>query len=229
MQDVILNWSSGKDAALAFYYLQQSSDYRVKGLLTSISETYGRVSMHGVKEAILELQAQHMGMPLQKIYLPEQADMAAYSQIMSAAVNEVKAGGIDTMAFGDIFLEDLRKYREEQLSSSGMQVVFPLWKKETASLVQEIEDKGIKAMIVCVNEGNLGKEFLGRYVNRELLNDLPPGIDPCGENGEFHTLVIDAPYFSKPLPVDKGEIVHRTYRLDEKNHSGFYFLDMLLH
>ncbi len=228
MQDVVLNWSSGKDAALAFYYLQQSTDYKIKGLLTSVSETYGRVSMHGVKEDILDVQAQHMGMPLQKIYLPEHADMAAYNRIMSAAVNKVKAGGVHTMAFGDIFLEDLRKYREDQLSASGMEAIFPLWKKDTVSLVQEVEDKEIKAMIVCVNEHKLGKEFLGRYINRELLNELPPGIDPCGEHGEFHTLVIDAPYFSSPLPVRKGEIVHKKYRLDETSDAGFFFQDILI-
>lgn len=228
MQDVVLNWSSGKDAALAFYYLQQSNNYRVKVLLTSVSETYGRVSMHGIKETILDLQAQHMGMPLQKIYLPEQADMAAYNRIMSAAVNKVKADGINAMAFGDIFQEDLRQYREKQLSTSGMQAVFPLWQKDTVSLVQEIEDKGIKAMIVCVNAHNLGKEFLGRYVNRDLLNELPPGIDPCGEHGEFHTLVIDAPYFKGPLPVRKGEIVHRAYRLDENKDARFYFMDIAI-
>lgn len=228
MQEVILNWSSGKDAALAFHYLQQSNAYRVSGLLTSISDKYKRVSMHGVTEEILDLQARHMGMPLQKIYLPEDADMQTYNNIMSAAVLKIKAAGIDTMAFGDIFLEDLRQYREQQLAAADMQAVFPLWKKDTVSLVQEVEDCGIKAMIVCVNEKHLGKEFLGRYIGRELLQDLPAGVDPCGENGEFHTLVVDAPYFTAALPVVPGETVHREYRLDEHSKSGFYFLDVLI-
>jgi uncharacterized protein (TIGR00290 family) len=226
MQEVILNWSSGKDAALAFYYLSQSDAYRVAGLLTSISAGYKRVSMHGIAEEILDMQARYMDIPLRKIYLPENADMQAYNNIMSAAVTDIKAAGIDTMAFGDIFLEDLKKYREEQLATAGMKAVFPLWKKDTASLVQEVEDCGIKAMIVCVNEQNLGKEFLGRYIGRELLKELPAGVDPCGEHGEFHTLVVDAPYFKTALPVATGEIVHRAYRLDEHSQSGFYFLDV---
>ncbi len=226
MQEVVLNWSSGKDAALAFYYLQQSNAYHISGLLTSISDRYKRVSMHGVSEEILDLQARYMDMQLQKIYLPEDADMQAYNSIMSAAVAEIKGRGINTMAFGDIFLEDLRKYREQQLAAVGMQAIFPLWQKDTVSLVQEVEDRGIKAMIVCVNEKHLGKAFLGRYIGRELLQDLPAGVDPCGENGEFHTLVVDAPYFTAALPVVPGEIVHREYRLDEHSKSGFYFLDV---
>lgn len=227
MQEVILNWSSGKDAALAFHYLQQSDTFRPAGLLTSISEAYNRVSMHGISEHILDLQAQRMGMPLKKIRLPEQADMETYNRIMSEAVNAIKRKGITHMAFGDIFLEDLRKYREDQLATAGMKAVFPLWKKDTVSLVQEIEDTGIKAIIVCVNEQYLGKEFLGRHVNRALLEKLPEIVDPCGENGEFHTLVIDAPYFTEALPIVTGETVHREYRLDEHSRSGFYFLDVL--
>lgn len=226
MQEVILNWSSGKDAALAFYYLQQSREYRVTGLLTSMSETYRRVSMHGVPEEVTELQAERMRLPLQKIYLPENADMAAYNRIMGAAVSEVTAKGIRTMAFGDIFLEDLRQYREQQLAAAGMSAVFPLWKKHTADLVKEVEDAGIRAMIVCVNSACLGKEFLGRYIGRELLQTLPEGVDPCGENGEFHTLVTDAPFFHAPLSVITGAAVHREYRVDEGQHSGFYFLEV---
>jgi len=226
MKDTILNWSSGKDAALAFYYLTQSNSYRVKGLLTSVSSRYKRVSMHGVREEIVDLQAQRMGLPLQKIYLPEQADMPAYNEIMAAAVSRVKAEGIDTMAFGDIFLEDLRRYREEQLAMGGMQAVFPLWKMNTENLVHAIEDAGIKAMVVCVNTAYLGENFLGRLVNRALLQDLPANVDPCGESGEFHTLVIDAPFFADPLPLKKGEVVYREYPLNAMEKAGFYFLDM---
>lgn len=226
MEEVILNWSSGKDAALAFHYLQQSNTYRVAGLLTSISAAYGRVSMHGVREEVLELQAERMQLPLQKIYLPENADMASYNRIMGAAVAEVAGKGIRTMAFGDIFLEDLRRYREQQLAGAGMNTIFPLWKKNTAELVTEVEDAGIRAMIVCVNEACLGKEFLGRYIGRELLQALPKGVDPCGENGEFHTLVTEAPFFNAPLPLVTGAAIHREYRLDEQQRSGFYFLEV---
>lgn len=226
MEDTILNWSSGKDAAMAFYYLKQSDSYRVRGLLTSVSASYKRVSMHGVREEIVDLQAQRMDLPLQKIYLPEQADMPVYNEIMGTAVARIKAEGVGTMAFGDIFLEDLRRYREEQLARGGMKAVFPLWKKNTKDLVHAIEDAEIKAMIVCVNTAYLGENFLGRLVNRSLVQDLPANVDPCGENGEFHTLVIDAPFFARPLPVVKGETVYREYPLNATEKAGFYFLDI---
>ncbi len=231
MQHVALNWSSGKDAALAFYYLQKNANYQVTSLLTTISAAYGRVSMHGIREEVLEQQAQQMGIPLKKIYLQENADMQAYNQVMYNAVSEIKQNGVHTLAFGDIFLEDLRKYREAQLATVNVKAIFPLWKKNTASLVKEIEDVGIKAMIVCVNNLYLGKDFLGRYINRQFLRDLPTGIDPCGENGEFHTLVIDAPHFSKALKVQPGEIVHKKHTTNnddqEKRESDFYFLDVV--
>ena len=225
----MLNWSSGKDAALALYELQQSNTYRVRSLLTSLSEAYGRISMHGVREEVLERQAMHLQLPLQKIYLPENADMDTYNRIMGTAVAAIRDAGIDTLAFGDIFLEDLRAYREKQLAAAGMKAVFPLWKKDTAALVKAVEDAGIRAMIICVNDRHLDPGFLGRYIDRSLLADLPPGVDACGENGEYHTLVIDAPYFSGgPLPVKTGATVFREYSLDEHSKQGFYFLDVLL-
>ncbi|WP_118974042.1 adenine nucleotide alpha hydrolase [Taibaiella koreensis] len=228
MQDIVLNWSSGKDAALALYHLLQTGDYRVRSLLTSLSEAYGRISMHGVREEVLERQAKHMQLPLQKIYLPEDADMDTYNRIMGDTVAAIKQAGIDTMGFGDIFLEDLRAYREQQLATAGMKALFPLWKKNTAGLVKEVEDCGIKALIVCVNDRYLDQSFLGRFIGRDLLADLPDHVDPCGEYGEYHSLVIDAPYFSAPLPVTPGETVFREYRVNEDSRQGFYFLDVLL-
>jgi len=228
MQNIVLNWSSGKDAALALYELQQSNTYRVRSLLTSLSEAYGRISMHGVREEVLQRQAMRLQLPLQKIYLPENADMDTYNRIMGTAVAAIRDAGIDTLAFGDIFLEDLRVYREKQLAAAGMKAVFPLWKRDTAALVKSVEDAGIRAMIVCVNDRHLDQSFLARYIDRSLLADLPPGVDPCGENGEYHTLVIDAPYFSGGLiPVKTGETVFREYPLDEHSKQGFYFLDVL--
>jgi uncharacterized protein (TIGR00290 family) len=230
MQDIALNWSSGKDAAMAYYYLQQSNTYRVKTLLTSLSETYNRVSMHGTPAGLLEAQAQKMQLPLKQIHLPENADMETYNGVMQTAVNELKTNGIHTFAFGDIFLEDLKAYREAQLAKAGATAIFPLWKKDTRELVAQLEDTGIKAMIICVHDKFLGKEFLGRFVNRELLDNLPDNVDPCGENGEFHSVVIDAPFFSEAIPVSKGEIVYKNYaasQTDDKAwHSGFYFLDV---
>lgn len=230
MQDIALNWSSGKDAAMAFYQLQHSPGYRVKTLLTSLSEGYNRVSMHGTPAALLECQAQRMQLPLKQVRLPENADMASYNAIMQTAVSDLQAVGINTFAFGDIFLEDLRTYREGQLAQAGANAIFPLWKRNTAELVAAVEDSGIKAMIICVHDKFLGKEFLGRFINRGLLNDLPPGVDPCGENGEYHTVVIDAPFFSEPIAVHKGETVYKKYKAaDEADaawHTGFYFLDV---
>lgn len=230
MQDIVLNWSSGKDAAMAFFQLQQNAGYRVSTLLTSLSETYNRVSMHGTPEALLDLQARRMNLPLKKIRLPENADMESYNHIMQTAVSELKAEGINTFAFGDIFLEDLKAYREAQLAKAAATAVFPLWKKNTAELVAALEDAGIHAMIICVHDKFLGQEFLGRFVNRELLNDLPANVDPCGENGEYHTVVIDAPFFSEAIPINKGETVYKKYTAAETTdaawHTGFYFLDV---
>lgn len=232
MEELILNWSSGKDAAMAYLRLLNDKRYKVKGLLTSLSASYRRVSMHGVTEDILDAQALRMGLPLRKIYLPENADMESYNRIMGTAVDKIKGEHINTMAFGDIFLEDLRKYREQQLHQKAMKAVFPLWKENTAELVKMVEDKDIKAMIICVNEKYLGKEFLGRIINRQLLADLPANVDPCGENGEYHTLVIDAPFFSDALHIKTGEIVHKNYAsTDDKQtwDNGFYFLDLFLY
>ena len=230
MQDIALNWSSGKDAAMAFYQVQQDTKYRVKTLLTSLSDGYNRVSMHGTPAALLELQALRMQVPLKQIRLPENADMPAYNAIMQRAVGELKTAGIDTFAFGDIFLEDLKTYRETQLAQAGAKAIFPLWKRDTAQLVAAVEDSGIKAMIICVHDKFLGKEFLGRFINCEVLNDLPPGVDPCGENGEYHTVVLDAPFFSEAIAISKGEIVYKQYQASDQTdaawHTGFYFLDV---
>lgn len=227
MQSIVLNWSSGKDAALAFHYLQQEKQYRPDRLLTTLSAAYDRVSMHGTREAVLDLQAESMGIPLQKIRLPENAGIETYNSLMAAAVSEIRASGTTMMAFGDIFLEDLREFREAQLAKVNMGAVFPLWKKDTRALVQEVEDAGIEAMIVCVNDRYLDKSFLGRYINRDLLDQLPQNVDPCGEHGEFHTLVVNAPYFKEPLPVSTGEIVYKQYE-DKENawDNGFYYLDV---
>lgn len=231
MEELILNWSSGKDAAMAYLRLLRDKKYKVKGLLTSLSESYKRVSMHGIKEEILEAQALRMGLPLTKIYLPENADMESYNRVMNSAVDKIKEDQINTMAFGDIFLEDLKKYREDQLQQKAMKAVFPLWKEDTAELVKMVEQEDIKAMIICVNEKYLGKEFLGRMVNTQLLADLPTNVDACGENGEYHSLVIDAPFFSEPLHIKAGEIVHKKYvGIDDQQSwdNSFYFQEILI-
>lgn len=223
--NVVLNWSSGKDAALAYYHLLQNTEYRVTQLLTTVSLDHGRVVMHGVRERLLDAQSEQMNVPVKKIYLPASPDDVTYKTSMQDALTALQKEDITGSAFGDIFLEDLRAYREQQLATVGMQALFPLWQKDTREMVGELEDVGIEAMIVCVNARQLDESFLGRRVDRKLLADLPAGVDPCGENGEFHTFVYNAPFFGKSIPIKKGAVVYREYG-EGALHSGFYFLDI---
>lgn len=227
----VLNWSSGKDAALAYHMLMEGP-YNVSHLLTTVNDEHKRIVMHGVREELLDAQAQRMGLPLQKIYLPAVPTDDLYKAAMEKALTELKGKGVTAAAFGDIFLDDLKVYREQQLAQVGIQAVFPLWKQDSSTLVATLEQVGIEAMIVCVNEKFLGKEFLGRRVDTQILQELPDNVDPCGENGEFHTYVYNAPYFSSPIPVKKGETVYKNYTPAENDtdqwNTGFYFLDVNL-
>lgn len=221
----ILNWSSGKDAALAYYMLQQSGKYDITSLLTTVNEEKDRVVMHGVRKELLLAQAGRVNVPIKTIELPASPSHEVYSEYMSKALQGFVDEGVYTAAFGDIFLEDLKKYREEQLATLGMKAVFPLWGNDTRSLVAQLETLGIEAVVICVDGSVLGKEFLGRRIDSNFVNDLPNGVDPCGENGEFHTFVQNAPYFSSPILVQKGEVVHTHYH-NQKEDKGFYFLDI---
>lgn len=229
----VLNWSSGKDAALAYYFLSQSEQHEVTSLLTTINAEHERVFMHGLREQMLEMQAERMGLPLTKVKLPPSPDDSLYKNAIKQTLEQLKeTEGITAAAFGDIFLEDLKQYREAQLATIGLQGIFPLWKKDTRELISLIEDIGIEAITVCISEKYLGKEMLGRKIDRSFLNDLPANVDPCGENGEFHTFVYNAPYFSSPISIIKGEIVYKNYapisNSDNNNwDTGFYFLDIL--
>ena len=206
-----MNWSSGKDAALAYHLINQSGNYKVASLLTTLSAEHDRVFMHGVREKLLDMQAERMGLALLKVKLPASPDDAIYKQAILQTLTGMKEQGITVAAYGDIFLEDLKQYREQQLAQVGMAGLFPLWKKNTSALVRQVEDAGIEAVIVCVNEKYLGKEFLGKKIDTAFLNSLPDNVDPCGENGEFHTFVYNAPFFSAPITISTGEIVHKTY------------------
>ncbi len=228
---IVLNWSSGKDAALAYHLLLQNKDYKVAKLLTTLSAEYDRVFMHGVREELLDMQVARMGLPLTKVKLPASPDDEVYKNAMQNVLLKFREEGIDTAAYGDIFLEDLKTYREQQLAQVGFSALFPLWKKDTGELVQMVEDAGIEAMIVCVNDKYLDKEFLGRKIDRDLLNDLPANVDACGENGEYHSFVYNASFFSSPIPINKGEIVYKKYtpttNSDVNWDTGFYFLDVV--
>ena len=208
---VVMNWSSGKDAALAFHLLTAQDEYHVTHLLTTLSEEHDRVFMHGVREKLLDMQAARMSRPLLKVKLPASPKDDLYKQAMLQTLTGLMRQGVTAAAYGDIFLEDLKVYREQQLQQVGMAGVFPLWKKDTRELVRQVEEAGIEAIIVCVNEKYLGKEFLGKKIGSALLDILPDNVDPCGENGEFHTFVYNAPFFSAPIPITTGETVHRTY------------------
>ncbi|HEY9177603.1 MAG TPA: ATP-binding protein [Flavipsychrobacter sp.] len=226
----VLNWSSGKDAAMAFHMLQQDSQYEVAALLTTINTDNERIVMHGVREELLEMQADRINLPLMKVHLPPSPDHDVYNAAMEQALYELQTLGITHSAFGDIHLEDLRQYREEQLKQAGFGAVFPLWGKDTRELVQLVETSGIEAIIVCVSEKHMGKEFLGRKVDTKLLSDLPEGVDPCGENGEFHTFVYNAPFFSAPIGWASGEVVRKVYTPEDSSTAwdkGFYFMDIL--
>jgi uncharacterized protein (TIGR00290 family) len=229
------NWSGGKDSALALYHAQKSGLYSVEKLLTNINGEHRRISMHGVREELLEQQAKSIGLPLKKIILPEEPSMQEYEQQMKENLLTLKNQNFTHAIFGDIFLEDLKTYREKQLATIGLTAVFPIWKRDSIELIHEFLDLGFKTILVCIKADLLPKEFAGRIIDREFLRDLPKNVDACGENGEFHTFVYDGPVFSKPLNFNKGEIVYKEYsapKKDEKSSKpkssfGFYFQDLI--
>ena len=207
----IFNWSSGKDSALALYKILQDPEFEISCLLTSVNQQYQRVSMHGVRIELLEQQAKSIGLPLQIMQIPEMPTMEVYENVMRNTLDKLKSQGVTHSVFGDIFLEDLRKYREDKLAEIGFEGVFPLWKTPTKDLIQEFIDLGFKTIVVCVNERNLDKSFVGRIIDQDFINDLPEDVDVCGENGEFHTFTFDGPIFSKPIDFEIGEVVYRKY------------------
>ena len=230
----IFNWSSGKDSALALYKILEESQFEVTSLLTSINKEFQRISMHGVHVSLLEKQAESLGLPLIKMELPKEPSMEEYRDIMSKTMSDIQQKGVTHSIFGDIFLEDLKKYREDQLQSIGMKGVFPLWKIDTKNLIKEFLDLGFKTIVTCVNETYLNKSFAGRIIDEDFLRDLPKNVDPCGENGEFHTFCFDGPIFKNPIEFEIGEIVKKTYpkpKTDDDNKEGeyvFWFCDLIL-
>ncbi len=209
------NWSSGKDSALALYKMQQQPEYEVDLLVTTTNKDFGRVSMHGLREELLQKQAVAIGLPLQTIPFSAEVTMDAYSEIMKKAMQRLTTKGYTHGVFGDIFLEDLKAYRDGKLAEVGITGVYPLWKQDTKKLMQEFLSLGFKAITVCVNAKLLGKEFVGRVIDQPFIDDLPENVDVCGENGEFHTFVFDGPIFSKPVEFKIGEKVLRSYTLHE--------------
>jgi len=217
-EDILFCWSGGKDSAMALHALGAEPSVRITGLLTTVTEEYDRISMHGVRRALLERQADSLGLPLHAVLIPPQCVNATYEARMKEALEQHLARGVRRVAFGDIFLEDLRVYREQNLAKVGMEGVFPIWKRDTRELAGELTRLGFRAIAVCIDPRVLDPSFAGRELDESFFSDLPPGADPCGENGEFHTFVFDGPIFRTPVQFRAGETVHR---------DGFYFCDLL--
>ena len=218
MPKAFVSWSSGKDSAFAVHVARTEGLAEIVGALTTVNEVYDRVAMHGVRSALLDRQIDALGLPAIKVPLPSPCPNEIYEQRMEAACAEIKARGIERIVFGDLFLEDIRAYREEKLSAAGMTPIFPLWKRDTTKLARDMIASGLAAYVVCLNPKQLDRKFAGRKFDAQFLEDLPGDVDPCGENGEFHTVVTAGPMFNTPIAVRIGDTVER---------DGFVFTDVI--
>jgi uncharacterized protein (TIGR00290 family) len=229
LKKAYFNWSTGKDSALALYKILQLNNYTIETLVTTVNQEFNRVSMHGVQEKLLENQAISIGLPLYKIYFPEEVSMEKYDAIMKVNLKKLVDDKFQYSVFGDIFLEDLKKYREQKLNELNLKAVFPLWKGDSKGLIKEFISLGFKAITVSVNAELLDKSFVGREINEDFINDLPSNIDVCGENGEFHTFVFDGPIFSKPINFKIGEKVLKSYKSDISNtwSNSFWYCNLI--
>jgi uncharacterized protein (TIGR00290 family) len=233
----IFNWSGGKDSTLALHYALQDDSIEIKYLITTVTAKFNRVSMHGVRDSLLIKQVESIGIPLIQIRLPEMPDMETYDRTMRDHLLKFKEEGITHSIFGDIFLEDLRKYRENKLAEVGLQAIFPLWNKNTNLLIDEFLKLDYKTIIVCAQQ-NL-ESICGKVIDRDLIDQLPANIDPCGENGEFHTFAFEGPIFKKKIDFELGELVYRTYANPSSNSDnekestsksvdiGFWYIDLI--
>lgn len=218
MKKVLLSWSSGKDSAWTLHLLRQRADIQVAALVTTFNSQADRVAMHAVRRALVEIQAERTGLPLWPVELPWPCSNSEYEDRMRAVCQRATAEGIAAMAFGDLFLQDIRDYRVRQMQGTGIEPLFPVWGIPTGALALEMIGAGVKAKVTCVDPAKLAKSFAGRDYALNFLEALPEEIDPCGENGEFHTFVYAAPVFSRPIEVQSGEVVER---------DGFVFADVL--
>jgi uncharacterized protein (TIGR00290 family) len=217
-EPILFCWSGGKDSSLALHALLQDTSMQVVALLTTVTEGYDRISMHGVRRELLHRQAESLRLPLHEVFIPPQCVNSIYEARMEAVMRHYLEQGVRRVAFGDIFLEDLRAYREKNLARLEMQALFPIWKRNTRELISEFHALGFRAIAVCIDPKVLSPSFAGRELDCSFFTDLPSGVDPCGENGEFHTFVFDGPIFANPVGFRVGEAVHR---------DGFVFCDLL--
>jgi len=218
MKKVLVSWSSGKDSALALYEIQKSQRYEIVSLLTTITEGYDRVSLHGVPRTLVEQQAESLGLPLHKVFIPRDCSNEEYQSIMNDTLLKFKEKGISLVVFGDIFLEWVKEYRENNLSKLGMKPLLPVWGRDTDELTQSFIASGFKAVITCVDTRVLDKKFLGRIIDKDFLAQLPPKVDKGGENGEFHSFVFDGPIFKKSIAYKLGKQVSK---------NSYHFCDLL--
>ena len=214
----LVAWSSGKDSAWALHEARRAGEVEVVGLLTTVTSEFGRVSMHAVREALLEAQAEAVGLPCHTIGIPFPCVNEVYERRMETALGAARAEGVTRVVFGDLFLADVRAYRESRMAGSGVEPLFPLWGRDTVALAREMLAAGLRATLTCVDPRRLDRSFAGRAFDAALLGDLPPGVDPCGENGEFHTFAWAGPMFRRPVEVATGDVVER---------DGFVFADLL--
>jgi uncharacterized protein (TIGR00290 family) len=225
----LFNWSGGKDSALALYHTLNDERFDVRHLMTSVNSEAERISMHGVRKTMLQQQVGAIGIPLSILSLPGHISMEDYDKIMRERMQGFLDEGITHSIFGDIFLEDLKKYREQRLEEVGLKGHFPLWKRDTREIIAEFLNLGFKTLVVSVDGSKLDKSFAGRILDQSFLDDLPEGVDPCGENGEFHTFVFEGPIFQKPLSFTKGEVVGKEYKLSGETEETvtYWFQDLI--
>ncbi len=218
MKEVLMSWSGGKDSCLALFEIQQARDYRIASLLTTVTRDYDRISMHGVRRVLLEHQATSLGVPLHQVLITKGASNEEYETNLIEAVSTYRDRGIDSIVFGDLFLEDIKTYRDQFLARHDLRGVYPVWMRDTTEFIREFIELGFKAVLTCVDAKALDQSFAGRMIDHDFLAALPVNVDPCGENGEFHTFVYDGPNFAQPVEFSVGEIVSR---------DGFWFCDLL--
>ena len=234
MIPAVFCWSGGKDSALCLYKVLQKKEFDVKFLLTTVNEKFRRISMHGVREELLDEQAKQIGIPLVKIYVNEGTN-AEYEKKMEETLLRFKSEGINHVIFGDIFLEDLRKYREDNLAKVGMKGIFPLWKQNTKELLREFIALKFKTVLCCMNDAYLGEDWAGRIIDNDFLSSLPENVDACGENGEYHTFCFDGPIFKTPIKISIGEKIYKPLEvkttddcnLPSSKTKGFWFCELL--
>ena len=230
MKQAVLFWSGGKDSAMALYQAQQNPEIEIKAIITTLNQEYCRISMHGIQEAVLDRQVEQLGIPLIKMWIPNEPENNTYEEVLLNTCRQLKSDGIEIVIFGDIFLEDLRQYRENLLKPLGLAAYFPLWKRSTDQLMKEFLSLGFQTVTCCISTAMLDKSWLGKQIDEQFLSDLPQGVDPCGENGEFHTFCYAGPIFKKKIAYQTGEekFSPLLIKTSEQEHiTGFWYIDIL--